>query len=46
MSRMEIWMENKKKIEEHNICYNQVRWIPPANIITVVLDMTLVGRGK
>ena len=46
MSRMEIWMENKKKIEDHNIRYNQVRWIPPANIITVVLDMTLVDRGR
>ena len=26
-SRMEIWMENKEKIEEHNIRYNQVWWI-------------------
>ena len=43
---MEIWMENKEKIEEHNIRYNQVRWIPLANIIAVVLDMTLVDRGK
>ena len=24
---MEIWMENKEKIEEHNIRYNQVWWI-------------------
>ena len=43
---MDIWMDNKEKIEEHNIRYNQVRWIPPANIFAEVLDMTLVGRGK
>ena len=44
-SRMEIWMENKEKIEEHNIRYNQVRWLP-ANFIAVVLDMTLAGGSE
>ena len=41
---MEIWMDNKEKIEEHNIRYNQVRWIPPANIIA--LDVLYCGRGR
>ena len=46
-SRMEIWMENKEKIEEHNIRYNQVRWIPPANIITLTaLTLLLAGGGE
>ena len=40
-------MENKKKIEEHNIRYNQVRWIPPANTIALTaLTLLLAGGGE